>query len=95
MVDHEQNHIDPPVPNLRVFRIPIEYRLEEDSLVVTVPTEDVVYPLEVESPDGELVTMPLAAITVLPYFGAAGENEEGYIFVPDGSGAIMMLNNGD
>lgn len=94
MVDHEQNHIDPPVPNLRVFRIPIEYRLEEDSLVVTVPTEDVVYPLEVESPDGELVTMPLAAITVLPYFGAAGENEEGYIFVPDGSGAIMMLNNG-
>lgn len=93
-VDHEQNHIDPPVPNLRVFHIPVEYRLDEDSLVVTIPMEEVVYPLEVEGPNGELVTMPLATMTLLPYFGAAGENEEGYIFVPDGSGAIMKLNNG-
>ncbi len=33
-------------------------------------------------------------ITVLPYFCVAEKNEQGFIFVPDGTGAVMKLNNG-
>ena len=40
------------------------------------------------------MTFPLCSIRVLPYFGAAGKTASGYIFVPDGSGALINLNNG-
>ena len=42
----------------------------------------------------ELATYPLTSITLLRYFGAADSQAEGYIFVPDGSGALIYLNNG-
>jgi hypothetical protein len=38
--------------------------------------------------------LPLLTFTLLPYFGAAYLDQEGYIFVPDGSGALIHLNNG-
>jgi len=37
--------------------------------------------------------MNVTKITVLPFFGAAGRDKQGYIFVPDGSGALINLNN--
>ena len=67
------------------FTIPLTYRLEEDSLVVCVDPESVDYNDE---------SYYLVDIDILPYFGAAGADEEGYIFVPDGSGALINLNNG-
>ena len=33
-------------------------------------------------------------IAILPYFCAASNKAEGFMFVPDGSGAVMNLNNG-
>jgi hypothetical protein len=33
-------------------------------------------------------------IDVLPFFGAASMFDDGYIFVPDGAGALIRLNNG-
>ena len=42
----------------------------------------------------ELVTYPLTSVALLRFFGAADSTEEGYIFVPDGSGALIYLNNG-
>jgi len=38
--------------------------------------------------------LPLLTFTLLPYFGAAYLDQEGYLFVPDGSGALIYLNNG-
>ena len=35
----------------------------------------------------------MTTIEVLPYFEAANIKKEGYIFVPDGSGALIYLNN--
>ena len=36
----------------------------------------------------------LTSVDVLPAFGAAGVDEEGYLFIPDGSGALIRFNNG-
>lgn len=44
--------------------------------------------------NGPTTTMPLHSITLLPSFGAANEHKVGYILVPDGSGALINLNNG-
>lgn len=66
------------------FTIPLTYRLDNDSLVVSVDPETVSY-----NEDG----FYLVDVDILPYFGAADE-EEGYLFVPDGSGALIYLNNG-
>lgn len=36
----------------------------------------------------------LVSLSLLPYFGAAGLEEKGYLFIPDGCGAIANFNNG-
>ncbi|HPT92284.1 MAG TPA: DUF5696 domain-containing protein [Limnochordia bacterium] len=41
---------------------------------------------------GGLVTFPLHAINLLPYFGAPSQAESGYILIPDGSGALINLS---
>jgi len=67
------------------FKIGVEYKLEEDSLTVTVDPMTIEY-----NEDGYY----LVSVDVLPYFGAAGTDENGYMFVPDGCGALIDLNNG-
>lgn len=37
---------------------------------------------------------PLTSLTLLPAFGAGGTADDGFLFVPDGSGAIIRFNNG-
>lgn len=68
----------------RIFIASIEYRLEDDSLLVKVPVEEVFYEEE----------YPVDRISFLRFFGAGDVNEEGSIFVPDGSGALIHFNNG-
>ncbi|WP_373229828.1 DUF5696 domain-containing protein [Cohnella sp.] len=65
------------------FTVPVEYMLDGEHLVVSIPAKEVKY----------TPAFPLASIQVLKYFGAADDKKEGYIFVPDGSGAIIKLNN--
>lgn len=66
------------------FTVPLEYRLEGDKLVVTIPADKIV-----ETGSGRL-----SNIDLLSYFGAGGTGEEGYIFVPNGSGSLIYFNNG-
>jgi len=68
----------------RIFYASIEYRLDGDSLVVRVPVDDIRYPSE----------YPVNMVSVLSFFGAGGPEEEGSLFVPDGSGALIHFNNG-
>lgn len=89
---------DPILPDFEAFSIAIEYRLEGESLVVRVPADGIQYPEDVVDwagrygRAGRLVTLPLHSISVLEFFAAAQEGQDGYIFVPDGSGAIIRLN---
>ncbi len=66
------------------FEIPLEYRLNEDSVDVSVPMGQVV-----ENGGGAIFRIQL-----LRYFGAAGKDETGYMLVPNGSGSLIYFNNG-
>ena len=67
------------------FKITLDYRLEDDSFVAEIDPSTVEY-----NTDG----FYLMDIELLPYFGAANTEKSGYMFVPDGSGALIYLNNG-
>ena len=66
--------------------IPIEYTLVDGALTASVITDGIseMYPDEYR----------LVSIGILPFLGAGGFSDEGYLFVPDGSGALIDFNNG-
>lgn len=66
------------------FVIPLEYRLEEGSLVVKVPVGQV----------KESGQYQIRSLELLNMFGAADQLTDGYMLVPDGSGSLIRLNNG-
>lgn len=66
------------------FEIPLEYRLNNDAVDVSIPMNHVV-----ENGDGKLYRIQL-----LRYFGTAGTEENGYMLVPNGSGSLINFNNG-
>lgn len=92
--DHESNHVDSPIESLEVFKVPLEYRLDGRSLIVRIPVSEVEYPIDVLDHEGLRHTFPVLSIRLLECFGAAGIDQDGYIFVPDGSGALIALNSG-
>ncbi|MBQ4640368.1 MAG: hypothetical protein IJB69_07630 [Clostridia bacterium] len=67
-----------------VFNVSLVYRLEDGDLVVEVPYDAIRYT------EGYAITY----VTPLPMFGAAGTEDEGFMFVPEGGGALIQLNNG-
>lgn len=66
------------------FKVPLTWRLEGESLVAETD------PRQIEYNDENYY---LVDVELLPYFGAAGSEEDGYLFVPDGSGALVYMNN--
>lgn len=61
------------------FRIPVQYRLQGRDLVTSVSLA------EITMSEGYYLTR----VDLLKCFGATTEEEEGYLFVPDGSGSII------
>ena len=66
------------------FNITVHYRLEGDSFIVEIPYDDILYKR----------AYPIVQLSVLPYFGAAGTEDEGFLFVPEGGGSLIDFNNG-
>lgn len=67
-----------------VFNVTVEYSLEGKDLLVRVPYEKIRY----------RAAFPITYVTLLPMFGAAGMDEKGYMFIPEGGGALIAFNNG-
>ena len=65
--------------------IPLEYRLTDKGLEATVKAADI----------EEHRNVYISQIDVLQFFGAASNKAQGYILVPDGSGALINLNSGN
>ncbi|WP_372632570.1 DUF5696 domain-containing protein [Cohnella sp.] len=80
--DNSDNHVDVPPVDADRFTVAIEYVLDGESLVVRVPGDQLEYS----------ETTPLLQVSVLEYFGAGGPEDEGYLFVPDGSGSLIYMN---
>lgn len=59
----------------------VEYRLRDDGLELTVPYSSI-------KEDG---ASRLVSLEVLPFFHAGNETDEGAVFLPDGSGALMIF----
>jgi hypothetical protein len=61
--------------------VTIEYTIEDDELVVRVPYEKI----------REEFRFAVSAISVLPWLGACTGENPGYLFYPDGSGAVSTF----
>lgn len=68
--------------------IPMTITLEKDNVNVSVITSEI---KEQEATDTK--GLVLLDIGLLQFFGAAGMEDEGYMVVPDGSGAVINYNN--
>ncbi|MFC0470750.1 DUF5696 domain-containing protein [Halalkalibacter kiskunsagensis] len=69
----------------RIFRASIEYTLDNDNLVVHVPVSSIEFPDK----------FPVNMVSFMNFFGAGGAEDEGSLFVPDGSGALIHFNSGN
>lgn len=67
-----------------IFNVSVVYRLDGEDFVVEVPLSDIQYRED----------YPLYNLALLPYFGAGGTGDEGFLFVPEGGGALIRFNNG-
>ncbi|MHB1483744.1 MAG: DUF5696 domain-containing protein [Saccharofermentanales bacterium] len=83
--DNEENLIVVPKSTSVYFTLSVEYTLDNSDLVVNVHKDSIRY---------DDTIFKLTGLSLLPFFGAAGTGDSGYLFVPDGSGALINLNNG-
>lgn len=67
------------------FKVTLEYLLEGDTFVVRIPEGGIEY---------DTKTFRLQKVHLFQYFGTAKAGEDGYIFVPDGSGTLINFNDG-
>ncbi len=65
--------------------VPVQYTLTEDGFQAEIVTNEI-------TGVGSNAFM-VDTISLLPYFGAGGLNDDGYLFVPDGSGSLIAFNN--
>ena len=81
ITDYESDESNPPV-----FRLALEYKIEDDGLSVRLPANGIRF-------NEALYT--LETIDVLPYMGAGHSAYEGFNFFPDGSGTIFEFQDID
>ena len=63
--------------------ISVEYSLTDEGFYASIPLEEI-------KNDDDFI---LVNIALLPYFGAGNSMDNGYLFIPDGCGALVNFNN--
>ena len=66
------------------FKMSIEYSLDENGMTARLPANGIRY---------DATNYKLKTIKMLPYMGAGSNENTGYIFLPDGSGAITRFED--
>ena len=77
--DNQEHNIPASAVARRVYRVSLQYTLEADSVKVSVPLNKITYPED----------YPPVRLDLLEYFEAGTGAEQGYMLLPDGSGALM------
>ena len=67
-----------------VFNVSVVYRLDGEDLIVEIPYEAIRFSMDT----------PMTYVSVLPMFGAAGTDQNGFMLIPEGGGALINYNNG-
>lgn len=84
-IDHaETGVVDEGAGSNPFFQVSLAYRLEGDNLLVSLDAGENV---------SDNPAYKIQGIGILENFGAANMQEEGYMFLPDGSGTIVNFNN--
>jgi len=65
------------------FSIVLRYILDGRSLLLNIPFDRI----------GYRQTYPVTQLMLMPFMGSGNINDDGYMFVPDGSGALIYFNN--
>ncbi len=81
---HKELNLKESVSEKPVFNVNMIYRLDGEDLIVEIPMEEMEYKEE----------YPIKTLSVLPYFGCGSKEEDGYMLVPEGGGAVINFNNG-
>ena len=81
--DHEATGYEATDDEYPVFKMALEYSLDEDGLSVRLPCNGLQY---------NMSSYTLESISILPYMGAGNTKNEGYNFYPDGSGSLFDFN---
>ncbi len=84
------------------FLIPVRYVLDDNGLKASILSEQIREdlwtlsedPEEIEKASAKKEKLSVMSVSLLPFMGAAGARDEGYLVVPDGSGALIHFNNG-
>ncbi len=84
MADHAKVEHESSYEPLPLFRVALEYYLDDEGLKVRVSANDIRFNASAFS---------LESITILPYFGAGTAQETGYTLVADGSGSIIRFED--
>ncbi len=82
--DHQLTEYEGTEENPPVFKMALEYTIEEDGFSVRLPANGIRFN---ES------KFQLESVCVLPYMGAGNSAYEGYTFFPDGSGALFAFED--
>ncbi len=82
--DHQMTEYESEDENPPVFKMALEYTIEEDGFSVRLPANGIRFN---ES------KFQLENICVLPYMGTGNNAYEGYTFFPDGSGALFAFED--
>ena len=85
--EHEENKkldLSTKTSDDPVFNVNVIYRLDGKDLLVEVPMSELEYRDD----------YPIVSLDILPFFGAGGTDEEGFMLVPEGGGGLINFNNG-
>ncbi len=82
--DHEETGYEGENELSPVFKLALEYTLNEDGLTVRQPTNGLRFNTTLYS---------VESLDILPYFGAGNSYNDGYNFYPDGSGALLYFKD--
>jgi len=82
--DNADGGIETDVSSKPWFTIVLAYSLTDDGLSVSIPSERVEFNAD----------FPPYEIQLLPHFGKLEQSEDGYVLLPDGSGALMHYSTG-
>lgn len=82
--DNEEHSVKTDDSKNQNIQLSLDYILEQGDLIVTMPKDSLIY---------DDTQIKITNLEILPFFGAS-DVDNGYLMVPDGSGAIIRFNNG-